>query len=82
MHRSEGRILTTHTGSLPRPKALTELFARRGRGQKKTSLLSRRSAGEELFLRPRKVQSRRIVLKLWAFTVYLQFFQGRFSFPG
>jgi 5-methyltetrahydropteroyltriglutamate--homocysteine methyltransferase len=33
MHRSEGRILTTHTGSLPRPRALTELFARRTRGE-------------------------------------------------
>ena len=29
MLRSEGRILTTHAGSLPRPKALTELYARR-----------------------------------------------------
>jgi len=33
MRRSEGRILTTHTGSLPRPKALTELFARRTYGE-------------------------------------------------
>lgn len=33
MRRSEGRILTTHTGSLPRPRALTELFARRARGE-------------------------------------------------
>lgn len=33
MRRSEGRILTTHTGSLPRPRALTELFARRVRGE-------------------------------------------------
>jgi 5-methyltetrahydropteroyltriglutamate--homocysteine methyltransferase len=28
-----GRILTTHAGSLPRPRALTELHARRARGE-------------------------------------------------
>ncbi len=28
-----GRILTTHTGSLPRPRALTRLHARRARGE-------------------------------------------------
>jgi 5-methyltetrahydropteroyltriglutamate--homocysteine methyltransferase len=33
MRRSETRILTTHAGSLPRPKALTELFVRRSRGE-------------------------------------------------
>jgi 5-methyltetrahydropteroyltriglutamate--homocysteine methyltransferase len=33
MLRSAGRILTTHTGSLPRPAALTELFVRRARGE-------------------------------------------------
>ncbi len=33
MQRSEGRILTTHTGSLPRPPRLTELYARRARGE-------------------------------------------------
>lgn len=33
MHRSSNRILTTHTGSLPRPRALTRLYARRARGQ-------------------------------------------------
>lgn len=33
MHRSFNRILTTHTGSLPRPRALTRLHARRARGQ-------------------------------------------------
>src|SRR5690606_22768728 len=33
MKLSEGRILTTHAGSLPRPKALTELYARRAHGQ-------------------------------------------------
>ena len=33
VRRSEGRILTTHTGSLPRPAALTRLYARRVRGE-------------------------------------------------
>lgn len=33
MKLSEGRILTTHAGSLPRPKALTELYARRAHGE-------------------------------------------------
>jgi 5-methyltetrahydropteroyltriglutamate--homocysteine methyltransferase len=33
MQRSDGRILTTHTGSLPRPKPLVELFVRRSRGE-------------------------------------------------
>jgi 5-methyltetrahydropteroyltriglutamate--homocysteine methyltransferase len=33
MQRSETRILTTHTGSLPRPSPLTRLYARRVRGQ-------------------------------------------------
>jgi 5-methyltetrahydropteroyltriglutamate--homocysteine methyltransferase len=32
MQRSESRILTTHAGSLPRPIALTRLYARRVRG--------------------------------------------------
>ncbi|MBY0332914.1 MAG: hypothetical protein K2X49_19825 [Acetobacteraceae bacterium] len=32
MQRSEQRILTTHTGSLPRPPALTRLYAQRARG--------------------------------------------------
>ena len=32
MKWSEGRILTTHAGSLPRPAELVELFARRARG--------------------------------------------------
>jgi 5-methyltetrahydropteroyltriglutamate--homocysteine methyltransferase len=31
MHRSESRILTTHAGSLPRPRALVELFAKKSR---------------------------------------------------
>jgi 5-methyltetrahydropteroyltriglutamate--homocysteine methyltransferase len=33
MQRSQDRILTTHTGSLPRPRALTRLHARRARGE-------------------------------------------------
>ncbi len=33
MRRQAGRILTTHTGSLPRPRALTRLHARRARGE-------------------------------------------------
>jgi len=34
MHRSTERILTTHTGSLPRPERLTRLFVRRALGEK------------------------------------------------
>jgi 5-methyltetrahydropteroyltriglutamate--homocysteine methyltransferase len=33
MRRSEERILTTHTGSLPRPPELTQLHIRRARGE-------------------------------------------------
>ena len=33
MRRSNDRILTTHTGSLPRPPELTKLYARRARGE-------------------------------------------------
>ncbi len=33
MLRSDGRILTTHTGSLPRPRELAELHGRRSRGE-------------------------------------------------
>ncbi len=33
MERSAERILTTHTGSLPRPTELTRLYARRARGE-------------------------------------------------
>jgi 5-methyltetrahydropteroyltriglutamate--homocysteine methyltransferase len=33
MRRSEERILTTHTGSLPRPQELTRLYVRRARGE-------------------------------------------------
>jgi 5-methyltetrahydropteroyltriglutamate--homocysteine methyltransferase len=33
MRQSETRILTTHTGSLPRPPALVELYVRKARGE-------------------------------------------------
>ena len=33
MKRSDGRILTTHTGSLPRPPELTRLLVQRSRGE-------------------------------------------------
>ncbi len=33
MQRSTSRILTTHTGSLPRPRELTRLYAERARGE-------------------------------------------------
>ena len=33
MKRSEGRIFTTHTGSLPRPEGLVELLAKVARGE-------------------------------------------------
>jgi 5-methyltetrahydropteroyltriglutamate--homocysteine methyltransferase len=33
MQRSTSRILTTHTGSLPRPRGLTQLYAARARGE-------------------------------------------------
>jgi 5-methyltetrahydropteroyltriglutamate--homocysteine methyltransferase len=33
MQRSTSRILTTHTGSLPRPRELTRLYAMRARGE-------------------------------------------------
>src|SRR5499427_10717396 len=33
MQRSNSRILTTHTGSLPRPRDLTQLYASRARGE-------------------------------------------------
>jgi 5-methyltetrahydropteroyltriglutamate--homocysteine methyltransferase len=33
MQRSTQRILTTHTGSLPRPEALTQLYVKRSRGE-------------------------------------------------
>src|SRR3979409_2332501 len=33
MQRSSDRILTTHTGSLPRPRELTRLYSLRARGE-------------------------------------------------
>src|SRR5258708_20195348 len=33
MERSSDRILTTHTGSLPRPRDLTRLYSARARGE-------------------------------------------------
>src|ERR1700738_117399 len=33
MKRSDDRILTTHTGSLPRPRELTRLYVRRAQGE-------------------------------------------------
>src|SRR5258708_33698541 len=33
MRQSDTRILTTHTGSLPRPPALVELYVRKARGE-------------------------------------------------
>jgi 5-methyltetrahydropteroyltriglutamate--homocysteine methyltransferase len=33
MERSQGRFLTTHAGSLPKPEALTAQYARRARGE-------------------------------------------------
>jgi len=33
MQRSTNRVLTTHTGSLPRPEALTQLYVKRSRGE-------------------------------------------------
>src|ERR1051326_1334358 len=33
MRHSDTRILTTHTGSLPRPPALVELYVRKARGE-------------------------------------------------
>src|SRR5450631_4714533 len=38
MRRSSDRILTTHTGSLPRPPQLTKLYAVRARGEPVDSL--------------------------------------------
>src|SRR5882757_6732941 len=33
MRHSDTRILTTHTGSLPRPQSLVELYVRKARGE-------------------------------------------------
>jgi 5-methyltetrahydropteroyltriglutamate--homocysteine methyltransferase len=40
MQRSRDRILTTHTGSLPRPPALVELYVRKGRGEAVDEMLA------------------------------------------
>jgi 5-methyltetrahydropteroyltriglutamate--homocysteine methyltransferase len=58
MQRSEGRILTTHTGSLPRPKALTELFARRTRGEAVDAAdIAREGKAATRIILPRQVES-------------------------
>ncbi|WP_187830247.1 uroporphyrinogen decarboxylase/cobalamine-independent methonine synthase family protein [Siccirubricoccus phaeus] len=46
MQASETRILTTHTGSLPRPPALTQLYARRVRGEA-VDMAAMEAAGRE-----------------------------------
>jgi 5-methyltetrahydropteroyltriglutamate--homocysteine methyltransferase len=46
MQRSTGRILTTHTGSLPRPAALTRLYALRAAGERIDEAELDRIAGE------------------------------------
>ena len=49
MQRSEHRILTTHAGSLPRPAALTTLFAQaRARRSRRSGARSRRRAAPPL----------------------------------
>lgn len=48
MQRSENRILTTHTGSLPRPSALTQLYARRARGEAVDAAAVERAGREAL----------------------------------
>ncbi len=46
MKASEARILTTHAGSLPRPKALTALYVRRSRGEPVDEIELARAARE------------------------------------
>src|SRR4051812_28895726 len=48
MKRSEDRILTTHAGSLPRPAALTTLFAKRVRGEPYDPAEIERQSGDAL----------------------------------
>ncbi len=48
MQRSDDRILTTHTGSLPRPAALTRLYARRVRGEAVDAVELERAGREAL----------------------------------
>lgn len=50
MQRSEHRILTTHTGSLPRPPALTRLYARHSRGEQ-VEVAALAAAGREALAR-------------------------------
>ena len=46
MLASESRILTTHAGSLPRPKALVEMFARLSRREPVDDAALRRAIEE------------------------------------
>ena len=46
MHTGDSRILTTHAGSLPRPRELTELHSRRSRGAEVDPDLLRRNINE------------------------------------
>ncbi len=58
MRRSEGRILTTHTGSLPRPKPLTALFARRSLGETvDEAAVAREGRAATLAIVPRQVEA-------------------------
>jgi 5-methyltetrahydropteroyltriglutamate--homocysteine methyltransferase len=57
VRRSEDRILTTHTGSLPRPAALTRLYARRVRGEPVDPAEIERAGRESLrWVVPRQVE--------------------------
>jgi len=46
MPDSQARILTTHAGSLPRPPVLTQLFARRSRGDRIDEAALAQAGGE------------------------------------
>lgn len=46
MKRSESRILTTHTGSLPRPKSLVDLQLQMSRGEPVDSAILSEIVGE------------------------------------
>lgn len=52
--RSNGRILTTHAGSLPRPKDLVELYARRVDGE---------TIDEDLLMRKAAAATRAVIIK-------------------
>jgi 5-methyltetrahydropteroyltriglutamate--homocysteine methyltransferase len=56
MQRSESRILTTHTGSLPRPKPLVALQLRRSRGE----TVDRDALAEEVARATRRAVARQI----------------------